>query len=680
MARQEAKFNNQQALQVQLSTKSIEDAFARIPNLMDLFAAYSVSMFSDEVKPIVFQYIVDTLISESYLDIVAVGFYKDPNAQPIVYADSDQIEQVEQDTLTAWVNTYWDTVATTGDYVVTPFTITTDSQYYGVLHPVESRSGFDGVMVVAVDFKPLLERYIIPVRSGEFGAAWIHDNTGLVIYDHEPETVGQNVHDIAASYPDLARTIADMLARDSGQDEYHYTIELGGKVHRKLVAWDTAHLGNQRLTIALSAPDTEVNADVAFFRRQTLLLGMLLGITLVISAWAIFQTQQHRMEKLVASRTLELEQLNNQLEQRVLDRTAELDQERAQLRAILDAMGDGLIYYENNQIKYHNQALTELLNIPPGQLREHIEQLSSSITATKGIVERLPNQPGATRAGRHVWRREMKLRRVGGSEFDAELTVAQVRNSNDRHLGSVSVIRDISQHKALQAEKDRFIANASHELRTPLSNLKTRLYLMRHQPNKLSEHLDVIEDVSNMMIALVEDLLDVTRFKRGDIRIQCQPLVLQDMIQNVIHVQEHNIERKNVSVITDFPPEPVVVQADPRRLRQMLSNLILTAITFTGAHEQVDVQLTIDKKQEPNWAVIRIQDHGPDISDYHVAHLFEPFSRSNPGNSLGTGLGLTIAKAITDLHGGHITAESRPGRGNAYMVKLLLSTPDELNG
>ena len=145
------------------------------------------------------------------------------------------------------------------------------------------------------------------------------------------------------------------------------------------------------------------------------------------------------------------------------------------------------------------------------------------------------------------WRGSLKLRRKSGDEFDAALTATLVPGSGAQPPGVVTVFRDISQEKALQAQKDRFIANASHELRTPLANIKTRLYLVRRQPDRLNLHLDVMERVTESMTELIENLLDISRFERGVIRLYRQEIVLQEVISSVVAIQQAEAEHKGIT-------------------------------------------------------------------------------------------------------------------------------------
>jgi PAS domain S-box-containing protein len=367
------------------------------------------------------------------------------------------------------------------------------------------------------------------------------------------------------------------------------------------------------------------------------------------------------------------------LEERVRARTVEVEAQRAQLQAILDAMGEGVVYTIGNKAIYVNQAFVDLLKFDASEMLFDTENVYRHMTS--GIKNYDDQVGGAMRkafARGKSWRGELRLRCKDDVEFDAALTITQVRHAgaNDED-GTVTIFRDISQEKALQAQKDRFIANASHELRTPLANIKTRLYLVRRQPEKLDLHLQVLERVTDSMTDLIENLLDVSRFERGIISLTPRPVILQDLIREVITIQQPEAEGKNITMSAALPENPLVVSADSQRLTQVVTNLLTNALNYTPMGGQVVVELDEEPGEETQQAVIRVRDTGVGIPDEAKSQVFEPFFRTNETASTGTGLGLTIAQEIIERHGGTIEVESEVGKGSTFIVKLDLVVDKE---
>ncbi|RMG73699.1 MAG: GAF domain-containing protein [Chloroflexi bacterium] len=359
----------------------------------------------------------------------------------------------------------------------------------------------------------------------------------------------------------------------------------------------------------------------------------------------------------------------NELEKRVIERTKELAAERAQLRVVLDSMSDGVVYTYQNQVRYVNRALCDMLGF-----ELDLAETSDIFLRIQHLInyEMRDLQP---KIHEHVeqygiWRGETTLHRRDGAQFEAGITVTRVERDLEM-IGTVTVIRDISQEKALQAQKARFVANASHELRTPITNLKTRLYLIKRQPGRYAEHLKIIEQVTNHMERLVEDLLDVSRFDRGTIRLEKSKTHVQELIEQVVMLQRPEADKKNITLTTDLQETPVYMMLDSARMNQVLTNLVINAINYTPHDGHILVRLYTQDDQ----LFIEVIDTGVGISQEHIDNLFLPFFRVSQDRN-GTGLGLTICKNIVELHGGTIQIESEPGQGSKFTVCLMLDSND----
>jgi PAS domain S-box-containing protein len=350
---------------------------------------------------------------------------------------------------------------------------------------------------------------------------------------------------------------------------------------------------------------------------------------------------------------------------------AELEWERAKLRAILDSMGEGVIYNEDFQDIYTNHALVEMTGYEQQQFSDYQSWLRGTGVSENEIDHMYTNMQNRIES-HGIWRGELKLRRRDGSEFDAGLTSTPVTSPQGK-IGIVTIIRDISQEKALHEQKTRFVANASHELRTPLTNLRTTLYLMRRQPNDMQDHINVLEYVIDRMRGLVDDLLDMTRFERGTIPLQRRIICVQDIIHEVVRIQSAESKRKELTLSVELYPEPLYINADLQRITQVITNLLINAINYTPEGQWIKVSLDAEANQR---ALISIQDSGIGIPRELQKRIFQPFFRANEGLVRGTGLGLTITKEIVELHDGEINVESEFGQGSTFRVHLGLVQPE----
>ncbi|MBE2182667.1 MAG: PAS domain S-box protein [Anaerolineae bacterium] len=356
------------------------------------------------------------------------------------------------------------------------------------------------------------------------------------------------------------------------------------------------------------------------------------------------------------------------LQTQVKQRTSELELERQRIAAILDSTGDGIVYSEDETIRYVNQTLSDLTGYSTEELiNQSVLMINKGGEITRGSLNTVIQRLGSEGS----WHGETEIQRKDGTTFFASLSVSLIGSSSGP-LRAVSTVRDISKEKMLQQQQTNLVAYASHELRTPITNLKTRLYLLRRRPEHLDQHLNVLDEVTERMKRLVEDLLDISRLERGVIPLRTRPLQLNGHLQQIFDVQKPEADRKGITLIYDYPALPVYVQADPERMAQVITNLLTNAINYTLSGGTV--RLVVTENLAAQQAIIQVQDTGIGISPEHVSYIFQPFYRVVSHVS-GTGLGLSIARQIVDLHDGELTVSSVLGEGSTFTIRLQIAAP-----
>lgn len=406
--------------------------------------------------------------------------------------------------------------------------------------------------------------------------------------------------------------------------------------------------------------------------------GELLGIINADSATPGIFTESHAQRLLAfanqASIAIRNARRATDLEQRVTQRTAELDVERSRLQMILDATGEGIFYTEGTLIQYANAAFrqmtgytsSELAGQPTARVVKPAERDDEQPTEHVRGIDWLEVQEALQRD--RIWRSEVTIIRRDQSKFDAALTVSRAEMGDDL-LRTVTVVRDISREKMLEAQKSRFIANAAHELRTPIASLNTRMYMLRRDPANTDKHMEILGRVVDRMNRLVEDLLDISRFENGVISLRQRDVVVQTLISEVIAVQEAEAERKLIQLRCDMPNEPLRIFVDPERFVQVITNLISNAVNYTP--EGGDIHVFVKTGHNGRNVNILVHDNGVGIEPEHLPQIFQPFFRITD-RVRGTGLGLSIAQEIIKLHSGEITVESEVGQGSTFCVSLPL--------
>lgn len=219
---------------------------------------------------------------------------------------------------------------------------------------------------------------------------------------------------------------------------------------------------------------------------------------------------------------------------------------------------------------------------------------------------------------------------------------------------------------------------ASHQLRTPLSGMKWMLELLQRPSTgtmnkKQKEFVDKIIFFNERLITLVNDLLEVSKVEQGNTKLYLQPTDITVIIRSILKDKEKDIKRKRLHVTFTVEQEPFpVVRTEPSKIKQALTNLINNALAYTADDGQVTIDLMLLNKSQP-MLQCTITDNGMGIPKDQQSHVFSKFFRgSNVSKveSVGTGLGLYIAKAFIEASGGKIWFESKPAQGTTFFFTL----------
>jgi len=359
-----------------------------------------------------------------------------------------------------------------------------------------------------------------------------------------------------------------------------------------------------------------------------------------------------------------------EMEARVMVRTAELVNERAQLQAIMDSMNEGVfgVLFGEKPVRYANCSFQRLTGYEAHEWSYELmrpqkpDEVSDFVQDLDAVYDSLSSGM--------MWEGRGPVRRKDGVIFDAHMILTRIDNHDGSPIGTVTILRDVSQEKALEQQKSLFVANASHELRTPITNLTTRLYLIRRQPEALETHLQVLDEVARRMRTLVEDLLDHSRFERGVIPLEPKLMDIRGLVSQVVNLQVPEADKKHINLLSTLPDTPLMSMVDPERMIQVITNLTMNAIHYTPEGGQVSASTELVTAQNGEEHIrLTIQDTGIGVPAALLPNLFKPFFRVSE-KTKGTGLGLSIARDIVRAHKGDITVESVPGVGSRFIVDI----------
>ena len=288
---------------------------------------------------------------------------------------------------------------------------------------------------------------------------------------------------------------------------------------------------------------------------------------------------------------------------------------------------------------------------------------------------------------KHPLDSEKRFQHKDGSLLWTQISVSLICNTNGEPEFFLTIIEDITERKRTELKllkskeaaevgsraKSEFLATMSHELRTPLNAIMGLSQLLQQKivgtlNDKQEEYINYIYSNGEQLLALINDILDLSKVEAGKEELTLLPLQVQDICNYVISTVCDRALEKGLQLTTEIEPEADVCIADDRRIKQMLLNLLTNAIKFTPAGK---VSLTV--KKVPQGMIFTVSDTGIGIDSNQFQFLFEPFkqldSRLNRQYE-GTGLGLALTRKLARLHGGDVTVESTLGEGSRFMLFL----------
>lgn len=354
--------------------------------------------------------------------------------------------------------------------------------------------------------------------------------------------------------------------------------------------------------------------------------------------------------------------------------------ERRRIDALLESSADGIMVLNPDlTVERINRALVSLTGWPAKGVLEHPHdkliawaRLDSKQTLSQAVASGWPlrdkNRPLYV---------EGELRRKNGSVVSVGITYAPLLGRSDRLLNIIGVVRDITRFREADVLKDTFISVVSHELKTPVAIIKgyaetLRRPEARRDPALMEEMLGAIADESDRLARLVDDLLDASRLQAGGLPFQeVEDVDLRTLARRVVERYSRQSDRHRL--VLDFPEEFPVVKGNPKRLDQVLDNLVSNAIKYSPQGGEV----RIAGEATPAEVTLSVKDSGVGIPFEEQERIFDRFYRvQNPETraASGTGLGLYLTRAIVQAHGGRIWVESTLGQGATFYVALPRET------
>jgi two-component system, OmpR family, phosphate regulon sensor histidine kinase PhoR len=370
-----------------------------------------------------------------------------------------------------------------------------------------------------------------------------------------------------------------------------------------------------------------------------------------------------RLEKIFDN----LKQLNKQIAKR-----------ESGTQTIFSAMHDALLVVDSKRyVILANKTFRKLFAVPEISEETPLLEIVRDATVNR-VIDNVFDRGGPVRG-------ELAL---DGSQI--ELDAVATRNEAGEITGALILFHDITELKKVDQVRRDFVANVSHELRTPLSILRGYIETLLESPEtsraELSRILGVMERHSRRLDSLAEDLLALAELESSNPDLHLGDVDLSSFFAEIIRDWEKKLANKKLNIIVDVPPRFSPIRADRTRLQEALYNLLDNAVKYSREHGEI--RLCVEPrgvvagrgdpgtklKEPPGEIVLSVSDNGVGIAKEDLPRIFERFYRADKARSRdtvhGTGLGLAIVKHITQLHGGHVEAESEIERGTT--IRLVL--------
>jgi len=357
-----------------------------------------------------------------------------------------------------------------------------------------------------------------------------------------------------------------------------------------------------------------------------------------------------------------------------------LEEERERLEMVLASIGDGVVVLDSeNKVIMANRRVSEIFGIPMealhrADLAKLIEQVKHRLVAPDAVEQKvgdLQKDPSL------VDEITLELDDPGGPAI--RLYSAPVRGADGKVLGRIATSLDLGRERELDRLKSEFLSTISHELRTPLTSVKGALGLVRggavgSVSSEMKELLDIALTNTDRLIHVINDILDIFQLERGQARIRLVNMSLAQSVTRAMRAGASLAELRKVQVETALPASLPAVKADPKRVEQVLVNLLNNAVKFSHPEGVVTVSAAV----QDGMVRVSVADRGRGMNPEFLERLFGKFEHAQGSlmrESQGAGLGLAICRHIVTAHGGTIWAES-PGEGQGAIFHFTLPAAD----
>ena len=352
---------------------------------------------------------------------------------------------------------------------------------------------------------------------------------------------------------------------------------------------------------------------------------------------------------------------------------AQSRREKQRMDALLDSLADGiLILSQDHTIERCNPAFERLSGKKSADIigKKHEEVIHWASLAHGPTLEEAEagGWPLTQRATLYV---EGDLSLADESRLPVGVTYAPLYTPENQLLNLIASVRDVSHFRQAEEMQSTFMSVISHELKTPVALIKGYVGTLRREDvswdrKTVEDSLEVIEEESDHLAELIDNLLDASRLEAGILAINSTDLSLKRLAERI--AERFSTQTDIHNFVVDFPEDFPIILADEQRIGQVLLNLFSNAVKYSPKGGEI----LISGEARSEQLVVCVQDEGPGIAGNDIPHIFDRFYRADKAqrNTAGAGLGLYLTRAILEAHGGSIWVDPHPDTGARICFSL----------
>lgn len=275
--------------------------------------------------------------------------------------------------------------------------------------------------------------------------------------------------------------------------------------------------------------------------------------------------------------------------------------------------------------------------------------------------------------------------RKDGTRFWGHVLITPLFDPRGELRGYAKVTRDLTDRRQAESlreagrRKDAFLATLAHELRNPLAPILPGIDIILRSPGdpaKVATVAAMMRRQVDQMAHLIDDLVDISRITTGKIELRRTRVPFPEVLERALETVRPLVEKQEQELVVDDVAPDLIVEADPHRLAQMLSNLLSNASKYTPAHGHIRLSVTPESEET---LAIMVKDDGKGIAPELQESIFELFDQGDSGHSVGLGIGLTLVRSLSEMHGGSVKVHSAgEGQGSEFTLSLPILAPAEM--